>query len=52
MLSRRRPFLWDGQTAERVVRILREHFADKAKQEDEAERLTSTDKIVLKNIEE
>ena len=52
VLSRRRPFLWDGQTAERIVRILREHFADKAKQEDEAERLTSTDKIVLKNIEE
>jgi len=52
VLSRRRPFLWDGQTAERIVRILRERFADEAKKEDEAERLTSTDKIVLKNITE
>ncbi len=50
VVSRRRPILWDGQTAERIVRILREYFADKATQEDEADRLTSTDKIVIKNL--
>lgn len=50
VISRRRPILWDGQTAERIVRILREYFADIAKQEDEADRLTSTDKIVIKNL--
>ena len=47
--SKKRPMFWDGQTAERIVRILREHFAQKAKQEDQAQRLTSTDKIVLKD---
>jgi len=48
VISRRRPILWDGQTAERIVRILREFFADRAKHEDEADRLTSTDKIAIK----
>jgi UDP-N-acetylglucosamine 2-epimerase (non-hydrolysing) len=50
VISRRRPILWDGQTSERIVRILREFFADKAKQEDQADRLTSTDKIIIKNL--
>jgi UDP-N-acetylglucosamine 2-epimerase (non-hydrolysing) len=48
--SKKRPMFWDGQTAERIVRILREHFANKAKQEEQAQRLTSTDKIVLKDV--
>jgi len=38
-ISKKRPFLWDGQTAERIVRILKNHFNNESEQRQETKAI-------------
>ena len=43
---KKRPILWDGQTAERIVRILEEQFAEKAEDKIRDKHKTKSRKAV------